>query len=131
MPAITGFSHVTFTVTDLRASVEWYERVLGVQKLFEGEENGMTFLVTIEPGSNVLLTFRHHESTVTEPFDETRVGLDHIAFHVADRAEMQAWLQKLDELGVDHSEIKDVEYGSVLTFRDPDNIQLEFFTLPS
>lgn len=130
MPTIAGFSHLTLTVTDVDRSAEWYEQLLGVQKLFEGEEDGMRFCVTMEPSSNALLTFRNHDRTVDEPFDETRVGLDHVAFHVATRAEMDEWERKLDELGIEHSEIKDVDYGSVLTFRDPDNIQLEFFALP-
>ena len=37
---------------------------------------------------------------------------------------------RLDEVGVEHSGLKDVPYGTVLTFRDPDNIQLEFYSIP-
>lgn len=130
MPDITGFSHVALTVTDVERSFEWWERLLGVQKLFEGEENGVRFCVTLHPGSFVILGFRNHGSTADEKFSEARVGLDHFAFQVANRAAMEEWGQRLEELGIDHSEIKDTEYGSVLTFRDPDNIQVEFFALP-
>ena len=131
MPTITGFSHIALTVTDVDKSFDWYERLLGVQKLFDSILDGMRVCTTFEPGSQTLLTLRHHDSTVAEPFDESRVGLDHLAFQVANRAGLDDWKDRLEELGVDHSEIKDMDYGSVLTFRDPDNIQLEFFALPS
>ena len=38
-------------------------------------------------------------------------------------------IEKLDRLGIQHSGIKEPEYtrNAMLTFRDPDNIQLEFF----
>jgi catechol 2,3-dioxygenase-like lactoylglutathione lyase family enzyme len=62
---------------------------------------------------------------------EFRSGLDHVAFGVADRAELDAWAARLDELGVAHGEIKDAHYGSGLSFRDPDNIALELFAPPA
>ena len=49
----------------------------------------------------------------------------------ADRAELERWTQRLDELGVEHSDIKDRPYGSGVSFRDPDGIALEFFAPPS
>ena len=33
MPAITGVSHVSLTVSDLGKSEEWYREVLGFQKV--------------------------------------------------------------------------------------------------
>jgi hypothetical protein len=32
---------------------------------------------------------------------------------------------------VENSGVTDAPYGHVLVFRDPDNIQLEFFAMPS
>ena len=52
-------------------------------------------------------------------------GLDHIAFHCADRDELATWVSRLDALGIAHSEILDEWYGSGLSFRDPDNIALK------
>jgi catechol 2,3-dioxygenase-like lactoylglutathione lyase family enzyme len=60
-----------------------------------------------------------------------RVGLDHVAFGCADRAELERWARRLDELGVERSEIKDRSYGSGVSFRDPDGIALEFSAPPS
>lgn len=44
-----------------------------------------------------------------------------------DRVELEAWVARFDELGVRHSGITDAPYGSVVVFRDPDNIHLELF----
>ena len=41
------------------------------------------------------------------------------------------WQHHLAELGVEHSDIIDAPYGSGLSFKDPDNIALEFFAPPA
>ena len=61
-------------------------------------------------------------------FDEARVGLDHLSFQVADRAELERAARLLDERGVPRGEVTDLgdAFGLyVLALRDPDNIQLE------
>ena len=70
-------------------------------------------------------------ATAAGDFSEYRVGLDHVSFGVADRGELEKWASRLDELGIDHGEIKDASYGSGLSFRDPDGIALEFFCAPA
>jgi catechol-2,3-dioxygenase len=65
-----------------------------------------------------------------ETFDERRTGLDHLAFACSNRAELEQWVARLDEIGVAHGGIVDANYGSGLSFRDPDNIALEFFAPP-
>ncbi len=47
-----------------------------------------------------------------------------------DRLEdLNEWAERLNRLGIPHSGVKKPEYtrNAMLTFRDPDNIQLEFF----
>jgi catechol 2,3-dioxygenase-like lactoylglutathione lyase family enzyme len=67
------------------------------------------------------------------PFDETRAGLDHLAFTVADREELDAWVARL---GMPGSSIPrswqrtPYPVPAVVVFRDPDNIQLELFAEP-
>jgi glyoxylase I family protein len=131
MPDITGFSHLTLTVTDVDRSTEWWTDLLGIQKLFDGENEGIRWTVNMHPGTGLILGFRQVSDSEPDRFTEDRVGLDHAALQVANRAELEAWEERLEEKEVDHSEIKDVDYGHVLTFRDPDNIQMEFFALPA
>src|ERR1700690_1724901 len=63
----------------------------------------------------------------TQPFNERRPGLDHLAFGCANRDELKAWEIRLNELGIPNGGIVDTPYYSALSFRDPDNIALEFF----
>lgn len=58
------------------------------------------------------------------------MGLDRLAFRVADREELQQWVTHLDAHGVPHSGIIDTGFGPTVVFRDPDNMQLEFYVHP-
>ena len=70
-----------------------------------------------------------------EAFDETRAGLDHLAFSVSAREELDGWAQRFSEAGdaaFSPAGIHELDPGAtVLVFRDPDNIQLELFFDPS
>jgi catechol 2,3-dioxygenase-like lactoylglutathione lyase family enzyme len=74
-----------------------------------------------------------HGEPPAEPFDEHRTGLDHIGFQVRTPEAVEAWAARLDELGVDHAEVKDgaLPGSRVVIFRDPDNIQVECYYAPS
>ena len=82
-------------------------------------------------GDSLLGLHQHATPAPEGSFSEFRVGLDHVAFGVADRSELEKWARRLDELGIARGEIKDAGYGSGLSFRDPDGIALEFFAPPS
>ena len=133
-PGITGINHFSATVTDLEASVVWYQRVFGMDRVpgtfphYEREETGYAVLL-MEPRSGALVGLHTNKANQGEAFDECRTGLDHISFAVANRDELAAWVATLDELGIQHTGIRDekepMAYSTVV-FRDPDNIQLEF-----
>ena len=112
--------HATLTVTDVQRTSQFYTSALGFQ-------------VAAEFGPRVLLS---NGSVVValapapdggDRFDENRVGLDHLSFSVASRAELDQAVSVLDAHGLTHGEV--TEIGSlgiaILAFRDPDNIQLE------
>jgi glyoxylase I family protein len=71
-----------------------------------------------------------HTQAATGTFDEGQTGLDHVTFACSDRNELQQWADRLNELGISHDGIKDANYGSGVSFRDPDGIALEFFAPP-
>jgi glyoxylase I family protein len=82
--------------------------------------------------SGVAVTLMTHSATADfGAFDERRVGLDHLAFHVTDVEELKRWVGHFDANGVSHSGIIDVGYGSTVVFRDPDNVQLELYVHPN
>ena len=128
MPAFPTITHVALTVSDLDRSVEWYRRLLGAEPVLD-EDTGPFRHVVWSVGSTLVGLHGFPDGT-SEPFDERRPGLDHLAFQCSDRDELASWEQKLDELGIAHGGIVDASYGSGLSFRDPDNIALEFFAPP-
>ena len=127
IPAIT---HVAVTVSDLATSEAWYTNVLGVGPVLD-EDTGPFRHIVYQLGNTLLGLHGFPDLATTDPFDERRPGLDHVAFGCADRGELVAWAARLDELGVAHGGIVDAGYGSGLSFRDPDNIALELFCPPS
>jgi catechol 2,3-dioxygenase-like lactoylglutathione lyase family enzyme len=127
MPAI---AHVAVTVSDLARSEAWYTKVLGADPVLD-EDTGPFRHIVYSLGSTLLGLHGFPDLKSSEPFDERRPGLDHLAFGVATRAELEAWASRLDELGVAHGGVVDAGYGSGLSFRDPDNIALEIFAPPS
>ena len=120
-------THVALTVRDLSVSVPWYEALLDAAPVLdEDTEPGFHHTVYLLAGGT-LLGLHEHEQAVPGRFSEFRVGLDHVAFGCADRAELEKWARRLDELGIHHQGIQDAHYGSAVSFRDPDGIALEFF----
>jgi catechol 2,3-dioxygenase-like lactoylglutathione lyase family enzyme len=87
-PSITGVSHVDLSVTDLAASDAWYRDLLDMVPLFGGrnDDRGYDVRYLIEPTSGLVIGLEQHDANPGTPFDERRVGLDHLSFNVADRA---------------------------------------------
>ena len=129
MPEIEGVNHIALTVSDIDASVAWYQKVLEAQVLMEQKEDTFDRVALLVPPLIIGMT-KHKGATAGDRFSEARVGLDHVSFGVPNRAALDEWAKRMDDLGVPHGPIRDVEYGSTLVIRDPDNIQLEFFALP-
>ena len=131
MTTFPALTHVALTVRDLSVSVPWYEALLGAKPVLD-EDTDPNFHHTVYLIGNTLLGLHQHTTQAPqEAFSEFRVGLDHIAFGCADRAELEQWAGRLDELGITNGGIKDAAYGSGVSFRDPDGIALEFFAPPS
>jgi catechol 2,3-dioxygenase-like lactoylglutathione lyase family enzyme len=129
MSGFPALAHVAVTVTDLERSRPWYNALFDTAPVLD-EDTGSFHHVVWLLGSTLYGIHQHPNPTSSEPCDELRPGLDHVAFGCANRAELEAWVEKLNALGVSHGGIVDAPYGSGLSFRDPDNIPLEFFAPP-
>ena len=128
MPDITGFSHVSFTVSDRSRSAAWYQDVLGFEHHSEVEAEGFTRTRLRHPATGLVLTLTEHERGSGDRFDEARTGLDHLSLATSGVDDVKAWKRRFEERGVNHSEIKEMGSGAaMITLRDPDNIQLEVF----
>ncbi len=131
MPEMSGINHTAITVTELGRSRAWYQEVLGMMPLMEDTHpDGTGYFVLLGNSTlSVLVGLHAHPTNQGEPFAESRTGLDHIGFTVASHAELEAWEARLTELGVAHSPVNDQAAYSVVVFRDPDNVQLEFICM--
>jgi glyoxylase I family protein len=131
MPEIMGFSHVDLTVSDCERTAHWWQDVVGFTLV--NEVRGETFECKslVHPAGIALTVMTHDATAGSGAFDERRIGLDHLAFRVADRDEMQNWVTHLNSKGVGNSGIIDTGYGPTVVFRDPDNIQLELYVHPT
>jgi catechol-2,3-dioxygenase len=127
-----ALNHVAVTVRDLDVSGPWYRALLESEPVIdEHTDAGFHHLVWAFDNGTLFGIHQHDQAAPDGRFSEFRVGLDHVGFGCADRAELEHWVKRLDELGVEHSGIVDESYGSGLSFRDPDGVALEFFALPS
>ncbi len=102
MPDVPTIAHVTLTVSDLDRSVQWYERLFDVA--FHRDESPGPFrrAVWLVEGQTLVGLHEFPDPSDTLPFDERRIGLDHLAFACRDRDELEQWELRLSELGIDN-----------------------------
>lgn len=127
----SSVAHIRLTVTDITRSREFYESVFGWPVNLEvpadaddATRERLAFLfggviynvgdsrIGLRPGAD-------------DTFHEDRTGLDHLAFQVGSKSELDHAATQLDSLGIAHELIKDIGVMYILEFRDPDNIALE------
>lgn len=129
MVAFTNVSHIDLSVSDVEKSAAWYCEVLGLRRLKRADLDNRIMIVLLHEPSGMIIGLNQHNKPTADRFDELRPGLDHLGFGVAERADLDQLQARLAELGVEHSPVQDSPSGSgtALVFRDPDNIQLEFW----
>lgn len=130
MAGFPGITHVAITVSDLSVSVPWYQRLFGSDPVLDEDTEQFHHTVFMLDGGHLFGLHGHPGKAVTKPFSEFLAGLDHVSFACADRKELETWKARLDDLGIENGGVVDAPYGSGLSFRDPDNIALEFFCPP-
>jgi catechol 2,3-dioxygenase-like lactoylglutathione lyase family enzyme len=126
-----GLNHVAITVRDMNISGPWYRTLFAADPVLdEHTDAGFRHWVWLLDGGTVFGIHQHELSAPDERFSEFRVGLDHVGFGCSSRADLETWMARLNDLGVQHGGIVDAPYGSGLSFRDPDGIALELFAPP-
>ena len=121
----TGVHHIRLIVTDPIRSRDFYTSLLN-------------FTVAAELPPGFVLTNGNMLLGMTSPWDASqalpndcfspnRVGLDHLSFSVASKAELHKAAALFEEKGVEHGEVRDLPpFGiTILSFSDPDGIQVE------
>ena len=131
MPDFPPLGHVALTVLSCDASTPWYTALIGSAPVLDEDTGPWRHVVWALPGGTLLGIHEHPGHTAAgDTFSEYRIGLDHVAFGCATRADLVEWAARLDTLGYPHGAVQDAHYGSGLSFRDPDGNALEFFAPP-
>ena len=75
--------------------------------------------------------YDHEENQKEKRFDEKNVGMDHISFAVSSLVDLEEALRFFDEHAIPHGKIEKLSNDTyILSFRDPDNIQLSLHSDP-
>lgn len=116
---IQGINHVCFSVSDLTASMDFYERILGAKPLVNGRSLAYFDLNGLWIALNV-------EDVAREPMPMTYT---HIAFTVAEE-ELDAWMKRLrdGEVRILPGRERDERDKRSVYFLDPDGHRFELHT---
>src|SRR6266480_4511509 len=121
----TGVHHIRLIVTDPIRSRDFYTSLLNFKVAAELSPG---FVLT---NGNILLAITPpwdaSQAPPNDRFSPNRVGLDHLSFSVANRAELNKAAALFEEHGIEHGEVRDLPpFGiTILSFSDPDGIQVE------
>lgn len=132
MVTFSQIAHIAIVVRDMTTSVNWYERVLGFERvgaIVPGPPQvGHPRQLMMHRGSG--LTLAVHEPLVRsgDLFDPNRTGLDHISLAVDSPEALQNWRGRLEELKVDH-QMHDIGRVQFIAIKDPDEIPWELWVV--
>ena len=138
---IANLHHVSIRVQDPDRSRRFYETVLGLSfmelpvgeattRIWRGSPSEGTMLATQAGDTFVILAPPLEGTPAEDRFDEHRIGVDHLAFGVDDRQTLDELVDRLAAAGVDTAgvETDPVLNKEYVCFRDPDNVQWEFYS---
>src|SRR3954447_7939241 len=96
MATFPPLTHVALTVRDLSVSVPWYEALFAAKPVLDEDTDPNMHHTVYLLGNTLIGLHQHEQAAPAERFSEFRVGLDHVAFGCANRAELETWVAKLD-----------------------------------
>ena len=123
---ILGVHHIKIPVTDLVRSRAWYERVFDLEPRMEFATITMVLCAACPTGPRETFALALRENPEAA---RGMAGYDPFAIMLRGRADVDHWVNRLDDLGVAHAPVTEATIGYILAFDDPDGLQLRFYTL--
>jgi catechol 2,3-dioxygenase-like lactoylglutathione lyase family enzyme len=118
----SGLNHIIMTIKDVKISRAFYSDLLG----FEVKDIAGGFLFIV--GGVSIFFFPSNHPLPDDRFNEFRIGLDHLSFTAPSEDALQTFADHLLASGVETEGVETFFTGNkYVTFRDPDNIQLEYW----
>ena len=122
-----GLNHIILTVSNTEQSRRFYGGLLGFDIRVMEEDPDKSFFFTC--GGVYFFFFPSRQPQPEDRFSEFRIGLDHLSFSAPDREALDALADTLLAAGVPTKGVEQfAPTGNwYVAFRDPDNIQLEYW----
>jgi len=118
----SGLNHIIMTIKDVKTSLAFYGDLLGFD--LEPIADGFFF----RTGGVAIFFFPSSHPIPEDRFNEFRIGLDHLSFSAPSEAALQSLADQLLAAGVETKGVETYHTGNkYVAFRDPDNIQLEYW----
>lgn len=117
-----GLNHILLTISEVARSRAFYGDLLGFE--LHDIADGFYFV----SGGVAFFLFPSSQPIPNDRFNEFRIGLDHLAFTAPSEAALQLLAVRLKAAGVETKGVEVYHTGNhYVAFRDPDNIQLEYW----
>jgi len=122
-----GLNHIILTVADVARSRAFYGDVLGFPITIIEEDPDKSFFFSV--GDVQIFVFPSRQPIPGDRFSEFRIGLDHLAFTAPSKEALDKLADTLLAAGVATKGVEQfIHTGNwYVAFRDPDNIQLEYW----
>ena len=122
-----GLNHIILTVSNTERSRAFYGELLGFPIIVMDGDPDKSFL--FKCGEVQFFFFPSRQPLPNDRFSEFRIGLDHLSFTAPSQEALHELVEKLRAAGVDTNGVEQfAPTGNLyVAFRDPDNIQLEYW----
>jgi catechol 2,3-dioxygenase-like lactoylglutathione lyase family enzyme len=117
-----GLNHIILTISNVASARAFYGDLLGFTLIDIAD--GFYFV----SGGVSFFFFPSSRPLPDDRFNEFRIGLDHLSFTAPNEAALHLLADKLKAAGVETQGVEQYHTGNLyVAFRDPDNIQLEYW----
>ena len=121
-----GINHVSINTMDMKASADFYGRILGWKQMETVPFDGFSLVYFQSPGGGRLELFDYGGKNPKNAHDESEAGLRHLAFTVDDVDEAERGLRASGvQVTMAATDLHSLNSRAIL-FLDPNGVTLEF-----